>query len=160
MLLCETGCLIHAGDELPYLGSVLWMKEEGYAMRSGNKILESLQEYLDVKGAERVGTPCVADTQSQVRESPALGPEAAPRFRSVLGRLMYLAQDRPHLQFAVVRVARGCATPHEIDWWKIKRTVKYFEAHQDFKCHCEATMPMTSLVAFADSDWAGDVERR
>ena len=44
-------------------------------------------------------------TQGQVRDSPVLGPEAATRFRSALGELMYLAQDRPDLEFAVVRAA-------------------------------------------------------
>eukprot|EP00971_Amphidinium_carterae_P334642 6470035-Amphidinium_carterae.1 len=71
-------------------------------------------------------------------------------------RLAYLAADLPHLQFTTNRLARGMSKPTVGHWNRLKRAARYVKQHARWSQTFEMQMPVRSIDAYTDSDWAGD----
>ena len=115
---------------------------------------------------------------AEPHSSKELGSEESTKFRSVLGVLLYLCQERPDVQCAVKNLASYLKTPTEAATTFAKQTVKYLLGTKD----CGVLYPYGDLLStamdrinnqetterrkaptvevFTDSDWGGSSRDR
>ena len=91
------------------------MKAEGILLQPNATYIPKLVSLMKVSGRRRKGLPYHATLESfnsdLLVESELLGPQQAADFRSGLGLALYLAMDRPDIQFAVKTLASYMARP-------------------------------------------------
>ena len=79
---------------------------------------------MKVSQSKRVDTPGVKYTKSQVDAATELDPDEIHHYRSQLGKLMYVAWDRPDIQFSTGAASRGASRPTTLDEMRIKRVAR------------------------------------
>lgn len=85
--------------------------------------------------------------------------EDVTKFRSAVGALMYIAVcTRPDIMTSAAILGRKFSSPTESDWTAAKRVVRYLKGTRDWRLNLGGED--SGLVAFSDSDWAGDTETR
>jgi hypothetical protein len=102
------------------------------------------------------------DIQVPPDETP-LPPKGITRFQEKVGALLYAQTTcRPDLAHAVGMLTRKMAAPRACDDTAANRVLRYLQGTKDlgilFKYATDAVHP--GLVAYCDSDWAGDPEGR
>ena len=146
---------------LRVLNRMITWTEAGIELEGDQRHAEIVAEMLGLSTAKGVSTPGVkaADEEDQEGEEE-LGPEDARRFRALVARINFLAQDRPELMYATKESCREMAKPRKSSWGKVKRLGRYLvkrpRAVQVFR-HQE--MPR-SLSVYCDSDWAACKQSR
>ena len=81
-------------------------------------------------------------------------------YQSLVGSLMYLATcTRPDIAYAVATLARFSSKPNQAHWVAAKRVLRYLKGTSNLGILFRGSEP-GSCVAYADADWAGDVEDR
>ena len=83
-------------------------------------------------------------------------------YRSSLGKLMYLANDHPDIDFAANCLARKSSCPTDLDIQRLRRVVRYIRGHPTVKWTFIADGDdfAPELIVYTDSDWAGDAATR
>ena len=98
----------------------------------------------------------VLDENGQVPEDEFMNDEEATKYRSVAARMNYLALDRSDLQQACRCICAHMAKPLRGCCQMIKRATRYVAGRP----RCIQLFPFENvssrLLAYADSDWAGD----
>ncbi|CAL1385136.1 unnamed protein product [Linum trigynum] len=86
-------------------------------------------------------------------------PVDATLYKQALGSLQYLLCTRPDIAFAVNKLSQFMHSPSQLHWQSVKRLLRYLKGtmHHGLRL---APVSTPSLVAFADSDWAGDPDDR
>jgi hypothetical protein len=82
-----------------------------------------------------------------------------PKYRSMIGSLLYLTGTRPYIMHAVGIVGRFQANPRESHLQAVKRIFKYLQGTQDFGLWYPRNVDLT-LHAYTDADWARSVDDR
>ena len=115
---------------------------DGKAVRILNRVLQwtdhGLEWEADQRHSELIVRHCNLDERSKAvvtpgekrefedrESSPDLTYEEAHRFRAIVARGNYLAQDRSDVQFAVKELPRRMSAPKECDWMSAKRLGRY-----------------------------------
>ncbi|PKU86178.1 Retrovirus-related Pol polyprotein from transposon TNT 1-94 [Dendrobium catenatum] len=87
-----------------------------------------------------------------------LVPADAEQFRHLVGSLQYLTITRPDISFTVNKLCQHMHQPLEDDFKLLKRLLRYIKGTIFFG------LPVRSgsheLIAYSDSDWAGDPSNR
>ena len=107
-----------------------------------------------------VFTPGVTTILIAEDDDPALKPESATKFRQIIARANFLAQDRMDLQYSVKEAARGMAVPRQSDYEKLVRIAKYLFGHRRYLTKFAIQKGVHSLNCFGDSDFAGEISTR
>ncbi len=95
-------------------------------MRSDGRLVQRLVKELDVETAKAVATPAVRyDLKVASLSEQPLDATASRLFRKCTGVLMCMAFRRVDLQFASKEVAKGMASPTELDLLRLRRAAKY-----------------------------------
>ena len=77
-------------------------------------------------------------------------------YKSIVARANYLAADRPDIQYAVKGAAKRMSAPNAPDMQLLKRLGRYLKgAPGAVQLFVWQEQP-AELVAYVDSDWAGD----
>ncbi|XP_031279414.1 secreted RxLR effector protein 161-like [Pistacia vera] len=79
-------------------------------------------------------------------------------YRSIIGGLEYLTLSKPDLSFAVKQLSQFLQVPTVAHWTACKRVLRYVNG--TLKHGILFTKEHFSIEAYADSDWAGDVNDR
>jgi len=79
--------------------------------------------------------------------------------RRIIGSLQYLYLTCPDISFSVNKLSQYMQAPIEIYMKVVKRLLRYFKETLDHGLHLSLE-PQISLIAFCDSDWAGDTHDR
>ena len=112
MKLREVGRLEHSGDHCTFLNKQVRRTETGFTIMGNPKIAQALVERAGVANTKFMGTPAVRYTATQVETSAQLPAGEVTPYRSTVGGLMHIAQDRPDIQFATKEAARcRCPSP-------------------------------------------------
>ena len=82
-----------------------------------------------------------------------------PKYRSMIGSLLYLTVTRLDIMHAVGIVGRFQANPKESHLQAVKRIFKYLQGTQDFGLWYPKNVDLT-LHAYIDADWDGNVDNR
>ena len=91
-------------------------------------------------------------------ESAELGTWEAKRYRSLAAVVNYMSIDRPDLQFAASVLGRSMSKPTETAQVRLKKVARYLLLHPavEYRYPCGSINEAEKLIAWSDSDWAGD----
>lgn len=120
--------------------------------RYAERVLESYR--MDT--AHPVSTPTSINNHSDLSLKNTKFP-----YREAVGSLMYLAvMTRPDLSFAVGAASRHLENPTEDDVCRVKQILRYLKGTTTLKLRFLAKPTEIRLLAYSDSDYAGDVDTR
>ena len=107
-----------------------------------------------------LATPCVA--QRNDSDDKPLEEDRRHRFRRTVGRLMWVAPERPDLSFSVKEMARRVQAPTEGDWGTLKRILRYIRGTMTAELHLKLNVDMSDdeVLAVTDASWASLADRR
>ena len=104
-----------------------------------------------------ISTPMVIGCNlSSYDDSPTVN---QPKYKSMIGNLLYLTGTRPDIMHAVGIVGRFQANPKESYLQAVKRILNYRQGTQDFGLWYPKNDDLT-LHAYIDADWAGNVDNQ
>ena len=137
------------------------MTERGYSWSGSRELRDMFVGMQKAEDARFVSTPCVRYSEAQWRDSYEVDGDRHRAFRRGLGLLLYLAQDRPDLQYPGLVASQASTAPTNLDEWVLKRAAKYLRHHGDFCWLCEwADDDDDQIRAYTDSDWGADRRSR
>jgi len=120
-----------SGSQLLYLKKRMTMKPNGILLQPNSSYIPKLVALMKVSGRRKKGLPYHATLENfnadLVIESETLEPDQAAVFRSGLGLALYLAMDRPDIQFAVKTLSSYMARPSV----KALSALKHLASHLD-----------------------------
>jgi len=149
------------GQEAKMLSQTILVTPRGFRLMTDTRGVDELVKELGLQAAKQVATPAVRyDKKVEDLQSRPLDWTGAQRFRKCTGLLMWLSLRRPDLQFACKEVARGMATPTELDEVRLHRAVKYIRDRPRMIFTFEVGEIPKSLLVDSDADWAGEVPDR
>ena len=112
----------------------------------------ALQQVGIESEGKAVSSPLAA--KEELADEP-LSQDMASRFRAIVARLNYLAQDRIDIQFAVKEMCRFMSAPKVEHWSQLKRLARYLKGCPRVKClFGYQAMPKESVL-WTDSNYAG-----
>ena len=114
---------------------------------------------LGLKDKRSVVTPGIKMTINE-DEDAHLDPSSATRYRQLIARCNFIAQDRPDVQYAVKEAAKGMSSPKKSDWEKLMRIGQYLRGKPRYVIKLVAQKDVCSINAFGDSDFAADATSR
>jgi len=122
------------------------------------KYAKEVLERFDMERSNPVKNPIVPGCKLSKHEGSAMNVDATEYKKSV-GSLLYLTATRPDLMYVVGLISRYMEKPTEMHLQAGKRILRYLKGTMELgigyrKCGDG------SLIAFADSDYAGDVDDR
>ena len=106
------------------------MTENGYAWTGGDKLINTILEETGLQHAKCMSTPAARASAKQEVDAEELDADEKTRYRSSLGKLMYLADDHPDIEFAMNCLARRASKPTKIDEQRLRRVVRYLKGHR------------------------------
>ena len=123
------------GGSLYYLKKKITLLPEGIFIQPNNTYIPKLIALLKVSGRRKRGLPYHATLESYCPENDLeperLTGESAALFRSALGLILYVAQDRPDIQFSTKVLATYMAHPCVKALAAIKHLALYLDGTSD-----------------------------
>ncbi|KAH0673034.1 hypothetical protein KY284_024121 [Solanum tuberosum] len=80
-------------------------------------------------------------------------------YRSVLGMLQYLSYTQPDITYSVNKLTQFNTSPSVLYWKAVKHILRYLKETLQYGIRI-STQKSTALCAYADADWAGDINDR
>ena len=127
-------------------------------IRCDYKQYESLGKEMDLFKKAYRKTP-MEQSFSKRDESEELEGAEVTRYRSVVGRLMYLAGERPDAQFAIQNLARFLSRPTKQAWNKAWRVCSYLQGREGYGVRLAARAKGQSVMNVKDSEDVEDKEQ-
>lgn len=143
-------------DLTQYRGLQIERDAEGIVIHQSTYVQKILKEFaMHQSAAER--NPIASASNTSTIDSGLFADREL--YLKAVGCLIYLAESsRPDIMHAVNRVSRKVAAPTNDDWKKVKRIFRYLRGQPRFGIRY--TKSNHSLIAFCDSDFAGDSETK
>ena len=140
---------------LAAMGKLLLLKT------SSGKLFDSLMTSAGLQNCAAVYSPGVRSEMRVPNGEPKLSPAEHKQYRTIVGKLMFLASERPDIQYGVKECAPGVQNPSAPDMQRAKRIWRYLMGTRDWTMKLEPWKDVDTLQMFVDSDWATDkVNRR
>ena len=147
-----------------FLGAIFEPWSDGLYMHLEPYIIGLLDRF-DMSACRSAKTP-EADTRSlepSADDEELLSEEGKHTYQSITGGLMFaMVTCRPDIAHAVNMLARRMSAPRVRDMHAARRALKYLKGKERlgilFKYGADSSTP--TLTAYADSDWANDIEQR
>ena len=149
-----------AGESFVHLKRKRVITEDGVWIAPSDSHLKKLLELtgLNWKSTGRE-TPQTKDLSGT--EGSPLSAEDSTLCRSIIGILMYLANDRPDIQFTVNELAGTMSKPTKESLEVAKHLTRYLLRTREYGLFFTRSWEDTDdLVVWSDSDWAGDKKTR
>ena len=149
------------GPEAKFPGKLFIKTERGFQVKPLAKLFDSLLSSAGMGSCAHVQTPGVRSESRVPNEEPKLGPAEHKQYRTIVGQLMFLAYERPDIQYCVKECARGVQSPSARAMQRAKRNCRYLKGTRDWTLKLEPDREIDTLQMMVDSDWATDkVDRR
>ena len=124
-----------SGEQLMYLKKRITMKEEGILIQPNATYVPKLVGMMKISNRRRKGLPYHATLETFNAEfmvaSEQLDAESAALFRSGLGLCLYIAMDRPDIQFAVKLLSSYMSKPSSKALSALKHLASYLDGAPD-----------------------------
>lgn len=124
---------------------------------SQHKYVMDLLEELHMADCKGVPTP-MTSTCSFV-DSETNSTVDVSLYRRIIGKLHYLSFTRPDIGFAVSKLSQFMHNPKMSHWKAIKRLLRYLKHTSTLGVQL-SRQPTDRLLAYSDSDWAGNPQAR
>ena len=148
------GKLVQQNDQVFFLGRVIKRTVRGYSVEAKPKYNRDVIAVLGLEEAKPVATPSVKRTPTT--ESLAeLENERRAVYRTAVGKLLYMCQERADIMYSVKETARKIICPTESDEMNMKRIVRYLKGAPSAKFLIEIVTTPKFVNMYTDSDWAG-----
>ncbi|XP_025648306.1 uncharacterized mitochondrial protein AtMg00810-like [Arachis hypogaea] len=140
-----------------FLGLEATYLPHGDLLISQMKYAKELLLKAGMNNSKPLPTPMSTDLKLYSSDSEPF--ENPTKYRSIVGALQYLTMTRPDITFAVNRVSQFAHEPTLKHWKSVKRILRYVQGTVE---HGIVFTKSTNfrILAFADSDWGGDLEDR
>ena len=122
-------------------------------MEASPKYIRDVIADLGLEEAKTVTTPSVKRTPT-TESLVELENERRAIYRTIVGKLLYMCQERADIMYSVKETARKITCPTESDEMNLKRTVRYLKGVPSAKCLIEIVTPPKFVNVYTDSDWA------
>ena len=110
-----------------------------------------------MQDANTVTTPLFAS--GSLKLSDGSHTTESTQYRQVIGSLQYLTLTRLDISFAVNKLSQFMQRPSTIHWSTVKQILRYLKGTLNHSLFLRKYSPL-HLHAFADTDWAGNVDNR
>ena len=149
-------------EEVTMLGRQVRWTQQGVEMEADPKHRRILLEEF---GLDEHSKPLningeVVPADDQVDDGDKLLRAHATRYRALVARLNFLAQDCPDLQYPAKELSKDMASPSEGSWRRLKKTVRFLISRHRVVWVFGFQEEPDRLVVFCDSDWGGDRRTR
>lgn len=139
-----------------FLGVEVIQNENGIFICQRKYAREILARF-GMESSNAVGNPIVPGTKLLKDEE---GEKVDSKmFKQVVGSLMYLTTTRPDIMYGVSLISRFMSNPTEVHWSAAKRILRYIQGTTELGILYK-NEEMVDLIAFTDSDFAGDLNDR
>ena len=142
------------GDKIYFLGRVIERTARGYSVEANPKYIRNVMNVHGLEEAKPVMTPSVKRTPT-TESLVELEGERRTMYRTVVGKLLYMCQERTDIMYSVKDTARKITCPTESDEINLKRIVRYLKGAPSAKSFIEIITPSKFVNVYTDSDWAG-----
>lgn len=145
-------------DKVDMLGRTIERTRKGYRLITNGRYVEQCLSDMDMVNCNSITTPSLNVTEKEWENAEELPPGLASLYRRVVGRLLYVAGQRPDVQQSVKELARGMSMPNNMHWARLKRTLRYLSSRKVAIWKFEPTADQArskQITATCDSDWAG-----
>ena len=142
------------GDKIFFLGRVIERTARGYSVEANPKYIRDVIAVLGLEDSRPVSTPSVkrtAKTESLVE----LESERRAVYRTAVGKLLYMCQERTDIMYSVKETARKIMCPAGSDEMNVKRIASCLKGVPIAKCLVEINRFPLFVNVNTDSDWAG-----
>ena len=139
-----------------FLGLQIKQTPVGTSIHQQKYIKELLKKY-DMNEAKSNNTP-IGTTTKLDRDEPG-SPVNDPRYRGMIGSLLYLTASRPDIVFSVGVCARFQSCPKESHLKVVKRILRYLKGTMNLVLWYP-TGDSFDLKGYADADYAGHMVDR
>ena len=136
-----------------FLGRVIERTARGYSVEANPKYIRNVINVLGLEEAKPVMTPSVKRTPT-TESLVELEGERRAMYRTVVGKLLYMCQERADVMYSVKETARKITCPTESDEMNLKRIVRYLKGVPSAKSLIEIISPSKFVNVYTDSDWA------
>ena len=159
LLLKLTGTLSE-DENVTFLGREIRRTSEAIELYMKSEYIDRMLELYDMKSCKPNAAPG-ADTLRKKLDVEPLSNEAHKLYRRAVGQLLWLANVRPEIMFAVKELSRGLSAPTTEHEAKVKHLFKFLSGTKDYKQRLQPTLSLSpqhkalDVNIFVDSDWAG-----
>ena len=112
------------GDEFVYLKRKYSICHDGVVIRPDQKHIEELARMTGVETKKPKKVPC-STSISELDTSAEMNAQEATDFRSCVGKLLYIAGERPDCQYGIHCLARKMAKPTWNAWKHVQQMASY-----------------------------------
>ena len=120
------GRMEKTGDIIYFLGRVIERTARGYSVEANPKYNRNVINVLGLEEAKPVMTPSVKRTPT-TESLVELEGERRAMYRTVVGKLLYMCQERADVMYSVKETARTITCPTESDEMNLKRILRYLK---------------------------------
>jgi ribonuclease HI len=145
--------LCKENDTVKMLGRLITRLKVGYSICGDFGVLRPSIDELGLEKSKPTSTPAIREVINE--KAIALTPSEHRAFRRHVGRLNYMAGDRPDLKYAIKRLSQSLASPTTQDFIALKRVIRYVIGRPSVNIVCDLTSAPTEITVHVDSDWAG-----
>ena len=145
-----------------YLKRTIEWRGDRFVYHANDKHVDDIIELMGVASSKGQATPGSKATGAAITDPEAITGDEAHMMARTIGCILYLALDRPELQYAAKVVASDISKPTELTRHRVKRVAKFLVDHPRLEWHFpvqDADM-LGVLSGYSDSDWAADVVTR
>ena len=151
VLMGITGRMEKTGDKFYFLDRVIERTARGYSVEANLKYIRNVISVLGLEEAKPVMTPSVKRTPT-TQSLVELEGERRAMYRTVVGKLLYMCQERADVMYSVKETARKITCPTESDEMNLKRIVRYLKGAPSAKSLIEITTLSKFVNVKTDSD--------
>ena len=142
------------------LNRIVEWKEHSICYEADQRHAEIICEELGFKkGTKGVVTPGIKSKITPESEED-LEPEQATRYRALVARANYLAQDIPDIQYAAKELCRDMSSPTTRSWEALTRLGIYLIEKPRLIMKFKRQSKISHIEAWVDTDYAGCVRTR
>ena len=141
------------GGKMYFLGRVIERTARGYSMEANPKYIRNVINVLGLEESKPVMTPSVKRTPT-TESLVELEGERRAMYRTVVGKLLNMCQERADVVYSVKETSRKTTCPTESNEMNLKRTVRYLKSAPSAKSLIEIITPSKFVNVCTDSDWA------
>ena len=149
------------GDKLSFLKRLVTWSKDGYTWEADPVHAMAIIAWAAADTCRPAPTPGTKESLRNVRDGlDTLGEAEASEVRSMAGKSIYLAVDRPDVTYAVREICRDMSAPKVRTLIRVKRLAKYLSGRRTLRWHFFYQEETGILQAMVDSDWAGNTDDR
>ena len=155
VLMRITGRMEKTGDKIYFLGTVIERTARGCSVEANPKYIRNVINVLGLEEAKPVMTPSVKRTPT-TESLVELEGERRAMHRTVVGKLLYMCQERADVMYSVKETVRKITCPAESDEMNVKRIARYLKRCPERKVFDRDQHIFPPFVnVHTDSEWAG-----